>query len=126
MAGHAKGATMCDAHRAAGNSCFFCEAAWEGISRSLRLSNREVEILQCLVLGDSERGAACLLGLRPRTVRTHLERVRRKLGVHTRAELIVQLCDAHVNWLSQASPPLGCRLSGRLAAIQDHGTIRGG
>jgi len=97
--------------------CFFCEAAWAGISQMLGLSKREVEILQCLVLGDDEREAALLLKLAPRTIRTHLERIRWKLGVHTRAELIAFLCDAHLDWLCEASPPPGCRLNGRLARI---------
>ena len=39
-----------------GGTCFFCEAAWAGISRSLRLSKREIEILQRLMLGDDTRG----------------------------------------------------------------------
>ncbi len=99
-------------------ACFFCEAAWIGVSQSLSLSEREVEILQCLMLDDDERQAAGFLELTPRTIRTHLERIRRKLGVHTRTALSVRLSKAHLDWLCEASPPTGCRLNGRLARIQ--------
>ena len=109
---------MSDTHESRDGTCLFCETAWAGVSQSLRLSKREVEILQCLILGDNEREVALFIGLTCRTVRTHLERIRWKLGVHTRVELIVRLCDAHLDWLCEASPPMGCRLNGRLARIQ--------
>jgi len=117
---------MSDAQGTGDGSCFFCESAWVGISQVLGLSKREVEILQSLMLGDDEREAALFLGLSPRTVRTHLERIRRKLGLRTRAELIVRLCDAHIDWLLETSPPPGCRLSGRIARIQNHVRMRRG
>jgi DNA-binding CsgD family transcriptional regulator len=98
--------------------CFFCGAAWTGITRILSLSEREVEILQCIVDGEDVRQAALFLRISPRTVRTHLERVRVKFGVHTQAELVVQLSYAHLNWLCETSPPEGCRLYGRLAKLQ--------
>ena len=62
---------MSDNHESRDGTCFFCEAAWEGVSQRLRLSKREVEILQCLILGDNEREVAPFLGLKGRTVRTH-------------------------------------------------------
>jgi hypothetical protein len=56
---------MSDAHQVRGGSCFFCEAAWGGISQTLNLSKRDVEIVQCLVLGDTERQIAEFLGRVP-------------------------------------------------------------
>ncbi|MGO9111520.1 MAG: helix-turn-helix domain-containing protein [Thermoguttaceae bacterium] len=91
----------------------------------LSLSKREVEILQCLMLGENEGEAAEFLDMAPRTVRTHLERLRWKLGVRTKAELVVQLCDVHIDWLCQSYPPPGCRLNGRLARNCRHGTMDG-
>jgi DNA-binding NarL/FixJ family response regulator len=101
-------------------ACFFCEAAWAGISQALSLSEREVQIFQRLILAESEREAAATLETSPRTVRTHLERLRRKLGLHNRTELIVRIFDAHFDWLVQARIPSGCRLNGgRLTGIRN-------
>ena len=100
------------------DTCFFCQTAWGGISQLLCLSDREVDIAQCLMLGDSDRKAADDLGPAPRTVRTHLERLRKKLGVHTRVELVVRIFDAHIDWLCKGEPPLGCRLKYRLARVR--------
>jgi len=96
-------------------TCFFCEAAWAGLAEMLGLSKREVEVLQCLLLDDDEREVAVFLRMSPRTVRTHLERIHKKLAVHSRIALVVQLFDVHVDWLCHASPPSGCRLNSRLA-----------
>ena len=87
---------MSGVHECRHRACFFCKAAWAGISQLLSLSIREVEILQCLLLGDDEREAAAFLGLTARTARTHIERIHAKLGVHTRAALMVRLFDARV------------------------------
>jgi len=100
-------------------ACFFCEAAWAGISQALSLSEREVQIFQRLILAESEREAAATLETSPRTVRTHLERLRRKLGLHNRTELIVRIFDAHFDWLVQARIPSGCRLSSQPTRIRN-------
>ncbi len=99
-------------------TCYFCQAAWAGISKELCLSGEEVDILQCLLLGDNDRQAADFLGVAFCTVRTHLERLHRKLGVHTRMELTVRLFDAHCDWLCKEGPPQGCRMIVRLARKQ--------
>jgi len=104
-------------------TCFFCEAEWAGISQALRLSEREVDILQCLMLGENECEAAAFLRMSRRTVRTHLDRIRWKLGMRARTQVIVRLFDAHIDWLSTANPPPGCRLNGRLAQIPNPAII---
>ena len=110
---------MHDTPKTRKRACFFCEAAWAGISQALSLSEREVEIFQRLILGESEREVAAALATSPRTVRTHLERLRRKLGLHNRTELIVRIFDAHFDWLVQARIPSGCRLKGRLTGVRN-------
>jgi DNA-binding CsgD family transcriptional regulator len=110
---------MHDTPKTRKRACFFCEAAWAGISQALSLSEREVEIFQRLILGESEREVAATLATSPRTVRTHLERLRRKLGAHNRTELIVRIFDAHFDWLVQARIPSGCRLKGRLTGVRN-------
>ncbi len=108
---------MSDTRESRNVPCFFCEPAWAGISLPLRLSEKDVDILQCVMMGKSDRAIADFLGLRPSTLRTHLERIGRKLGAHRRVELVGRLHDAHIDWLCEASPPPGCRVKQRLERI---------
>jgi DNA-binding CsgD family transcriptional regulator len=50
----------------------------------LGISRREAEVLLWLARGKTNADIAAILGLSPLTVRTHLERIYRKLGVETR------------------------------------------
>ena len=52
------------------------------------LSVRESEILRCLALGQASRQIAEALGMSVRTVETHRQNIRRKLGLGGQAELI--------------------------------------
>ena len=52
------------------------------------LTQRELEILRLLAQGRTQAAIARDLVLSPRTVGKHLERVLKKLGVHSRAEAI--------------------------------------
>jgi DNA-binding CsgD family transcriptional regulator len=56
--------------------------------RSLGLSPREVEILEVLAAGDSNKEIARRLGISPNTVKTHVARVYAKLGVQRRVQAI--------------------------------------
>jgi HD-GYP domain-containing protein (c-di-GMP phosphodiesterase class II)/DNA-binding CsgD family transcriptional regulator len=49
------------------------------------LTGREVEVLRCISLGESNKEAARTLGISPSTVRAHLENIFRKLECTTRA-----------------------------------------
>lgn len=49
------------------------------------LSERELEVLRCISKGDNTKEVARALGISPRTVRTHVERVFLKLECSTRA-----------------------------------------
>jgi response regulator RpfG family c-di-GMP phosphodiesterase/DNA-binding CsgD family transcriptional regulator len=51
----------------------------------LSLSERELQVLRCISLGDNTKQVARALAISPSTVRTHVERVFRKLGCSTRA-----------------------------------------
>lgn len=55
------------------------------------LTEREVDVLEYLALGLSRAEIANELGLSVNTVRTHLQRVLAKLGVHTRLEAVSRL-----------------------------------
>lgn len=52
------------------------------------LSLRETEVLRLIALGYTSVEIARQLQLSPRTIETHRARIHRKLGVHTRAELV--------------------------------------
>ena len=59
-------------------------SAWE------HLTAREREILFRIANGETTRETATALGIRDATVRTHVERMREKLGVPTRAALVAR------------------------------------
>ena len=52
----------------------------------LRLSGRELEVLQLLAKGHSDREIAVALTISPRTAQTHVSAILRKLEVRNRAE----------------------------------------
>jgi DNA-binding NarL/FixJ family response regulator len=52
------------------------------------LSAREAEILRCLAAGQASKQIAETLGMSVRTVETHRQNIRRKLGLAGQAELI--------------------------------------
>jgi HD-GYP domain-containing protein (c-di-GMP phosphodiesterase class II) len=54
-------------------------------SRPAGLTDREVDVLRAVARGLSIKQAARLLGIRPKTVDGHLQRIYPKLGVSTRA-----------------------------------------
>lgn len=53
-----------------------------------RVTPREREVLALLSLGGTTTGIAEQLGVSPSTVRTHIEHMRRRFGVSTRAGLV--------------------------------------
>ena len=63
-----------------------------GLARNgnLSLSPRELEILGLLSQGLSQTEIAESLVLSPKTVGTHIQHVLSKLGVHSRAQAIVE------------------------------------
>lgn len=57
--------------------------------RSGRLSPRELEVLQLIVDGKTNKGIAVRLGLSENTVSVHRANIMRELGIHKTAELVV-------------------------------------
>ena len=71
-------------------------ASW-GVPSSLqrapldpRLTEREREVLDWLGAGKTDRDIATILGISPRTVHKHLQRIYEKLGVETRTAAVVR------------------------------------
>ncbi len=55
------------------------------LARAFRLTEREAEVLSWTARGKSNREMSLILGISPRTVNKHLERIFTKLGVENRA-----------------------------------------
>jgi len=60
------------------------DAVREALVRRYQLTAREVEVLEWVAYGKTNRDIGDILGLSPRTVNKHLEHVYVKLGVETR------------------------------------------
>jgi DNA-binding NarL/FixJ family response regulator len=60
------------------------EQAQVALAQRFQLTEREVEVLQWVSCGKTNRDIGDILGLSPRTVNKHLEHVYVKLGVETR------------------------------------------
>ncbi|MGZ6833764.1 MAG: response regulator transcription factor [Mycobacteriaceae bacterium] len=73
----------------------------ESHSSLATLTERELDVLEYLALGLSRAEIADELALSVNTVRTHLQRLLAKLGVHTRLEAVSRLL------LDQSAAPLG-------------------
>lgn len=58
---------------------------------ALRLTAWQSEIVALLLRGHGDKQIAERLGLRVATIRTHLSRIFRKIGVHDRVELILSV-----------------------------------
>jgi DNA-binding CsgD family transcriptional regulator len=75
------------------NGALFSQDAWRHLTRSLDLSVRESEVARFIFADCTETKIAECLGISHHTVRTHSERLYRKLGVGSRVELVVRLVD---------------------------------
>jgi DNA-binding NarL/FixJ family response regulator len=69
---------------------------WQNIAQSLRLSDRELQIIQGIFDDQKEFAIAQDLTISVHTVHTHLERVYRKLGVSSRVSLVLYILSQHI------------------------------
>jgi DNA-binding CsgD family transcriptional regulator len=83
-------ATGAPRHLPAG-SALLTEVEWEQTAHVLRLSGRELQIVRGVFDCRKEDAIAADLGIAPRTVDTHLERLYRKLTVTTRVALVLRV-----------------------------------
>ena len=77
--------------------------AWKTIAKSLRISDRELEIIQGIFDDRKELAIADELKISMHTVHTHLERLYRKLGVSSRVALVLYILS---EYLSSIPPTL--------------------
>ncbi len=59
----------------------------EAIRLAYRLSDRETEVMELIVRGDTVSRVAAKLAISENTVRTHAKRIYAKLGIHSKQDL---------------------------------------
>ena len=69
---------------------------WRAVAQSLRLSEREFQIVQCMFDDEIEAEIARRLKMSPHTVHTHLERLYRKMDVHSGRAVVLRVFREYV------------------------------
>jgi DNA-binding CsgD family transcriptional regulator len=65
---------------------------WHTVVSQLRLSRRERQIVEAMLYGmDTEVRIADRLQMSPRTVQTHVQRLRQKMGATSREQLLATM-----------------------------------
>ena len=59
----------------------------EAIRLAYRLSDRETEVMELIVRGDTVNRVSTKLAISENTVRTHAKRIYAKLGIHSKQEM---------------------------------------
>ncbi len=77
------------------------EAQWRALRSKLRLAPREVEVVQGVFDDRKEADLARRIGVSAPTVHTYLRRLYRKLGVSSRAALVVRVFATHLELLRE-------------------------
>src|SRR5713101_4899868 len=73
--------------------------AWKIIANSLRISDRELQIIKGIFDDQKEFAIAQELTISVHTVHTHLERLYRKLGVSSRVTLVLYILSEYLSSL---------------------------
>ena len=76
--------------------------AWQTIAKSLRISGRELQIIQAIFDDRKELAIAQELTISVHTVHSHLERLYRKLGVSSRVGLVLSVLSEYLSLLPPA------------------------
>ena len=74
----------------------FAAQTWNTIAASMRLSQREFQIVLGIFDDRTEMLIATELGISRHTVNTYLHRLYRKVGVASRAQLIVRVMNEYL------------------------------
>ena len=82
------------------------EVDWLQVGRRLEISPQQVEIVRHILEEDlTSEAIARAMGISLRSVNTQLERLFRKLGVHTRTALAVRVMLEVMAMMREESPP---------------------
>jgi DNA-binding NarL/FixJ family response regulator len=72
-------------------SAMFSNQVWKEIAHSLKLSDRELQIVRGVFNGQTEFSLANSLQLSPHTIHTYCERLYHKLAVTDRVKLVLRI-----------------------------------
>jgi len=100
-------------------SALLSEDQWSEITRAVRLSGRELQIVRGVFDNDTEHAIAADLGIADCTVHTHFDRLYSKLAVATRVELVLRIMETGLH-LKLPPPPPGRLSSRRTPPHQGH------
>lgn len=64
--------------------------------KALGLTSREIEVLECLRKGESNKRIAKSLGISPNTVKTHLKSLYAKIGANNRTQAVSQAIELSI------------------------------
>ena len=78
-------------------SSHLSEGEWDSIAAQLHLSPRLLQIVRCIFDGLEERAICDALGIASGTIHSYLDRLFKRLGIHSRSELIVRLFLAYAS-----------------------------
>jgi DNA-binding NarL/FixJ family response regulator len=78
-------------HAASPGHSLLSPSAWRHLGAALRLSSRELQIIQGVFDDQKEDGIAAEMGISAHTVNTYFRRLYTKLGVSSRPQLIVRV-----------------------------------
>lgn len=76
--------------------------AWKVIAQSLRISKRELQIIQGIFDDQKEFAIADELMISVHTVHTHLGRLYRKLGISSRVSLVLYILSEYISSIPPA------------------------
>jgi len=77
---------------------------WSQLRDSLRLSDRELQIVQGIFEDQKQESIAFTLGISPHSVNTYMQRIYAKLRIGSRPQLIVRVMSEYLAFLESSAP----------------------
>lgn len=77
---------------------------WAEVTAILKLSPKQVQLVELLLLGMQDKEIVKALGIKMPTLRTHLDRICRRVGARGRTQLVVRVLSAAIGALEQRHP----------------------
>ncbi len=69
---------------------------WSRLRESLRLSDRELQIVKGIFEDEKQESIAFALGISPHSVNTYIQRIYAKLGIGSRPQLIIRVMSEYL------------------------------
>ena len=85
-----------NSHRKLRGAALLSDHAWREIASALRLTKRELQIVQSVFDNQHEAAIAKRFKLSPHTVHMHMNRLFKKLNVRSRTELVLRIVEQMV------------------------------